>query len=452
MVTTENGNSTTILGETDFSSNYIASTFVSQGEPQWMLNRRSDAFEQFRTMPMPSTELEAWRRTDIRGLSVDNFHPPSPDTLDSTLVQQIPHDPDQQAGLLVQQNGVILNSVNSNRGVYFADLQTALKEKPGLVETYLGQAIQQSQTYSRNRFEVMHNAFMKGGYVLYLPAGVVVENPFQVFMTLNGDAVADFSHTLIIAEANSQATIFEEFRSTADKDTALHCGAVEIFVSPNAHLNFVQIQGWNQKTWHFSTQRAIVERDANLRWVTTCLGSRLTKIDQLVELAGTGANADMLGLALADKRQHIDVHTYQKHAAPHTTSDLLYRNVLTDRSRTVWRGMIEVVPDAQNIDAYQKNDNLLLSKHARADTIPGLEILADEVRCTHGATAGQIDPEQIYYLMSRGLPQHWAEEVIISGFLEPVLQRIPSNDLRNRLEQSISHKLEKDATPVSTKQ
>ena len=258
MVTTETGNSTTILGEADFSSNYIASTFVSQGEPQWMLNRRSDAFEQFRTMPMPSTELEACRRTDIRGLSVDNFHPPSPDTLDSTLVQQNPHDPDQQAGLLVQQNGVILNSVNSNRGVYFADLQTALKEKPGLVETYLGQAIQQSQTYSRNRFEVMHNAFMKGGYVLYLPAGVVVENPFQVFMTLNGDAVADFSHTLIIAEANSQATIFEEFRSTADKDPALHWGAVEIFVSPNAHLNFVQIQGWNQKTWHFSTQRAIV--------------------------------------------------------------------------------------------------------------------------------------------------------------------------------------------------
>ena len=163
-------------------------------------------------------------------------------------------------------------------------------------------------------------------------------------------------------------------------------------------------------------------------------------------------NLLLFGSTQQEGENGIDVHTYQKHAAPHTTSDLLYRNVLTDRSRTVWRGMIEVVKDAQHVDAYQKNDNLLLSKRARADTIPGLEILADEVRCTHGATGGQIDPEQIYYLMSRGLPQHWAEEVIVSGFLEPVLQQIPSNDLRNRLKQLISHKLGKDATPVSAKQ
>ena len=215
-----------------------------------------------------------------------------------------------------------------------------------------------------------------------------------------------------------------------------------MFLGQNAFVNYAQIQNWNKKVWNFSTQRAKLERGANLRWITTSLGSRLSKLDQLVEMNGEGSHADLLGLTATHARQHIDIHTYQKHAVSNSTSNLLYRNVLKDRSRTVWRGMIEVQKDAQKIDSYQQNDNLILSKQARADTIPGLEILADDVRCTHGATAGKIDQDQIFYLMSRGLSYNQAEQVIVNGFFESVLQRIPLEYLRNQLQESIAGKLQ----------
>jgi len=420
---------------------YTVSNFSFQNEPDWMLSRRSSALEQLPELNLPSTNLEDWRRTDVRGLSIDQFFLPTPEDIVPDLGPVQPENTEQLAGLMMQQNGVTLDQIGKLDGVYFADFQTALKEKPDLLQEYMGRAIRRNPSKDRSIFDVMQNAFLQGGYVLYIPAGVVVEKPFQVFKTLNGNSVADFSNTLVIAEDNSQATILELQGSARVNQAGLHCGAVEIFLGSNAHLNFVQIQDFNQQTWNFSTQRALIQQSANLRWITACLGSRLSKIDQLAELSGSGANVDMLGLAFAQKRQHLDVHTYQKHSAAHTTSDLLYQNVLTDRSRTVWRGMIEVAKGAQEIDAYQKNENLLLDKRARADTIPGLEILADEVRCTHGATAGPVDPEQVYYLMSRGLSPEWAERTVVEGFFEPVLQRIPSTDLRQRLTESVQNKL-----------
>lgn len=420
---------------------HTISNSIPQDEPSWMQNHRNCALEQLSELTLPRTDLEAWRRTDVRGLSIEQFCLPTMETADPNLGSNWPEGTSQTACLMMQQNGITLDRIDQSDQVYFADFQTALREKPELLKEYLGQAIRKNPPEDENIFDAMHNAFLRGGYVLYIPVGVVVEKPFQFFTTLNGESIADFSHTLVIAEANSQATILEMQGSTSNNQQGLHCGAVEIFLGANAHLNFVQIQDFNQQTWNFSTQRAIIQQSANLRWVTATLGSRLSKIDQLAELAGTGANADMLGLGFAEKRQHLDVHTYQKHSAARTTSDLLYQNVLTGRSRTVWRGMIEVVKDAQEIDAYQKNDNLLLDRRARADTIPGLEILADEVRCTHGATAGPVDPEQIYYLMSRGLSRQWAERTVVEGFFEPVLQRIPTTDLRDRLTESVQKKL-----------
>ena len=420
---------------------HTAPNLSFQNEPSWMSDRRASALEQLPELDLPGTNLEDWRRTDVRGLSIDQFFLPTPEDIVPDLGPVQPENTEQLAGLMMQQNGVTLDQIGELDSVYFADFQTALKEKPDLLREYMGQAIRRNPSKDRSIFDVMQSAFLQGGYVLYIPTGVVVEKPFQVFKTLNGSSVADFSNTLIIAEDNSQATVLELQGSARENQAGLHCGAVEIFVGSNAHLNFVQIQDFNQQTWNFSTQRALIQQSANLRWITACLGSRLSKIDQLAELSESGANVDMLGLAFAQKRQHLDVHTYQKHSAAHTTSDLLYQNVLTDRSRTVWRGMIEVVKGAQEIDAYQKNENLLLDKRARADTIPGLEILADEVRCTHGATAGPVDPEQVYYLMSRGLSPEWAERTVVEGFFEPILQRIPSIDLRQRLTESVQNKL-----------
>ena len=420
---------------------HTASNLSFQNEPDWMSGRRESALERLPELDLPSTSLEDWRRTDVRGLSLDQFCLPDMEAIDRDLGPDKPENTELLAGLIMQQNGITLDQTGKPNRIYFADFHTALREKPDLVKEYLGRAIRENPSKDENMFDVLQNVFLRGGYVLHVPAGVVEEKPFQVFTTLNGHSVANFPHTLIIAEANSQATILEVQESGANNQPGLHCGAVEIFLGPNSHLNFVQIQDFNQQTWCFSTQRALIQQSANLRWVTACLGSRLSKIDQLSELSQVGANADMLGLTFAQKRQHLDIHTYQKHRAARTTSDLLYQNVLTDRSRTVWRGMIEVVKDAQEIDAYQKNENLLLDRRARADTIPGLEILADEVRCTHGATAGPVDPELIYYLMSRGLSRQLAERTVVEGFFEPVLQRVPSTELRKRLAESVRTKL-----------
>ena len=206
-------------------------------------------------------------------------------------------------------------------------------------------------------------------------------------------------------------------------------------------MSYVQLQNWNHQVWNFSSQRAIVGRDAQFRWITGELGSRVSKLNQISVLEGTGSHVEMLGLTFTHARQHIDTHTYQEHVDHHTTSDLLYRTVLKDRSRTVWSGMIYVHPEGQDTDAYQKNDNLILHERARADTLPGLEIKANEVRCTHGATAGPIDKEQVFYLMSRGLSYDQAERMIVDGFFEPVMQRIPLQSVREQLQESVNRKL-----------
>ena len=343
----------------------------------------------------------------------------------------------------MQQDGIVRNVALAEdlerKGVYFADMNTALKERPELVESYF---MTKAVPVDWNKFDALHGAFWQGGYLLHIPQGVVVEVPLRVFVALSEAGRTDLSHTLIIADEGSQITVLEEHLS-GDTDTpGLHCGAVEILVADNAHVNYVGVQRWNLRTWNFSTQRAIIGRDAQLRWVSSALGSRVSKLNQLSVLEKPGSHVEMLGLTFTHARQHLDIHTYQDHQAPHTTSDLLYRTVLKDRSRSVWAGMIHVHPGGQHTDAYQKNDNLMLSDHARADPLPGLEILASEgIRCTHGATAGPIDKDQVFYLMSRGLSHDAAERLIVDGFFEPVMQRIALDSVRSQLQQSIDHKL-----------
>ena len=429
-----------------FTSESAAKISRLQNEPPWMLERRIQASQIFEQLPLPKTNSENWRRTDIRGLNLKQFqlvtsNRPQPNGKHSELFPGI-NEEQKDSGLIVQKDATVVYSTLSdaltNRGVYFSGFKTALDERPDLLEAYLCQTIQSEE----NKFNAMHNAFLQSGYVLYVPKGVVIDFPLRVIVSLSDEAIADFSHTLIIAEDESQVTILEEHLSVDQQGQGLHCGGVEMFLGRNAFVNYAQIQNWNKKVWNFSTQRAKLERGANLRWITTSLGSCLSKLDQLVEMNGEGSHADLLGLTATHARQHIDIHTYQKHAVSNSTSNLLYRNVLKDRSRTVWRGMIEVHKGAQKIDSYQQNDNLILSKQARADTIPGLEILADDVRCTHGATAGKIDPDQIFYLMSRGLSYNQAEQVIVNGFFESVLERIPLEYLRNQLQESIVGKLQ----------
>ena len=220
----------------------------------------------------------------------------------------------------------------------------------------------------------------------------------------------------------------------------MHAGLVEIIVSDGANLHFVELQSWGKNVWNFSHERANVARDANLDWVFGAVGSRLTKNFSDLNLVGRGAAGKMSGFYFADGSQHLDHDTQQNHLVPNTSSDLLFKGALKGESRSVWQGMIYVAPDAQKTDGYQANRNLLLSNKARADAIPGLEIAADDVRCTHGATVGKIDPEPMFYLASRGIPKVDAERLIVEGFFDPIMQRIPFEGVRERFQQAILEK------------
>ena len=237
-----------------------------------------------------------------------------------------------------------------------------------------------------------------------VPKGVTLEAPLFSLVGMGRSGRVDMSHTLVVLEEGAEATLVREAsgQGAGDSTPGLHVGALEVFLGQGARLRLVNIQNWDEHTWHFSRERAIVGRDASLQWTVGGLGSRLAKVNQEVALAGQGAKAQVNGVMFTTGRQHLAYFTRQDHIAPHTTSDLLYKAGLKDKSRIVWKGMIRVEKDAQRTDAYQKNDNLVLSHSARADSIPGLEIEANDVRCTHGATAGRVDEEMIFYAQARG--------------------------------------------------
>jgi Fe-S cluster assembly protein SufD len=221
----------------------------------------------------------------------------------------------------------------------------------------------------------------------------------------------------------------------------LYCGATELIVGSNARLRFVNLQDWSQNVWHFAHQQAVVNRDSSLQWTVGALGSRLSKVNQQVSLVGEGAECQVNGVMFTEAKQHLSYHTLQHHVAPHCRSDFLYKAALQDKSRTVWRGMIKVDQKAQKTDGYQRNDNLLLSNRARADAIPGLEIEADDVRCTHGATTGRVDDELIFYAQTRGFTRREAVRLVVTGFFQQVFDRITIESVRDALGHAIARRV-----------
>ena len=445
----------------EFSKDYVEHT--ARDEPQWMRDRRLEAYSLYESLPMPhTTEDDTWRRTvdmrtqdywrrtrrHLRGFAIENYQTTANGN-GNTSVQV-----DEGESVYVQVDGTpqhtYLSPELEKKDVYFADLHTAINERGDLIRDYfmtkavtLETSLKSGNFASRNAFDALHGAFWNGGYVIHIPKGVRIEDPVRVFIELSEDQQADMSHVLLIAEEDSQVVIIEDNSSAKPDSNGLHCGAVEVFAGQNANVTYVQVQHWNRQVWNFASQRAVVSKDAQLTWVTATFGGRLSKLNQAIVLDGTGSKAQLLGLAFTDARQHLDVSTAQEHLSPYTSSDLLYRTVLKDRSQTAWGGNIYVYPGANYTDAYQKNDNLLLSERAHADTLPGLEIEAHEVRCTHGATAGQIDADQVFYLMSRGIPYDLAEKLIVDGFFEPVMERIPMQAVREEMQEFVSSKLAK---------
>jgi Fe-S cluster assembly protein SufD len=415
-------------------------------EPSWLIDRRREAFARFQAFAWPIARDEEWRRTDIRALKLDGFSPPCPGELSletrGALDGLWRNLSSHYATGIEHVNGTAVRAADPDRlgGAVFLDLDRAVRDHPELLRQHL---LTEAVKPSDDVFAALHAAFWTGGTLLYVPRGVTVQAPLFSLVGLVEAGNVDFSHTLVVLEEGAEATLVRETASSGRGETpGLHVGALEVVQEQGSRFRLVNIQNWDSSIWHFSRERALVGRDASIQWTVGGLGSRLAKVNQEVALAGQGATAQVNGVMFTTGRQHLAYFTRQDHIAPHTTSDLLYKGGLKDRSRIVWKGMIRVEKDAQRTDAYQKNDNLVLSGSARADSIPGLEIEANDVRCTHGATAGRVDEEMIFYAQTRGISRETAVRLIVEGFFANVYDRITLEPVRETLRQAVAAKLD----------
>ncbi len=382
---------------------------------------RADALELYRSLPLPDTSMEAWRFTDLRGFDPDSFvqngsvGAPTRDMLEIDV-----------SGLATAGGGKVEIDKLPD-GVEFA----ALPEDHERLGTLIG---------ADDKFTAHNAASWQSGLLVRVPKGVELDDPLYVRVVGDGTG-ATFWRLLVVAEEGSRFSLIEEYTSPSAEAAGYTNSAVELFVEQGAKLEYVSLQNLSQETWNFATHRATVGRDAELDWVAGGFGSRRGKVRIHNDLAGQGATSRVTGAYFADGTQHLDYDTFQQHHAPSTTSDFAFKGVLREEASVVWRGMIRVEEGAQKTNAYQENRNLILSPDAHADSIPGLEILANDVRCTHGATISQVDREQLFYAMSRGLTRGDAERLIVRGFFQDVLDRIELAPVREALADALEARI-----------
>ena len=406
---------------------------------------REKAWKIYQETAIPTTREEAWRRTDIRGLRLGQFNllnenqKASINDIPESLLEPVA-DGDHGGQIILYGNEYIhrLDENLLKNGVIFCDLLTAERDYPQLLAKVIGKIVKPEE----GKFSALTGAFAQNGVFLYVPKNVVIDTPIHSLIWGAVIDAAQISHIVVSLEAGASATYVLEFASeTEEKGQSLVTNNIEIYVGPQANFRFVELQSLGRHVWNFTHERVQVDRDGQLDWIFGAIGGHLTKNFAELDLIANGAVGKMSGFYFTDKNQHLDYDSQQNHLAANTTSDLLFKGALVDESRSVWQGMIYVAPGADKTDGYQANRNLLLSKQARADSIPGLEILANDVRCTHGATVGKIDADQVFYLMSRGIARPDAEKLIVEGFFDPIMQRIPFEGVKHRFQKAIADKM-----------
>ncbi|MDF1518948.1 MAG: Fe-S cluster assembly protein SufD [Brevefilum sp.] len=410
-----------------------------------LMEYRENAWENYQKLSFPNLKDEAWRRTDIRHLNSGvfslpdeeiNYQDPPKKLLNPNILG------DGRSGQIVSgaiETQIHLDQELSQKGVVFTDFHTAEINHSELLSKFLGKIVSPDE----DKFTALAAALARDGVFLYVPKNVVIDQPLHSLYWGAGENTAFINHIIVWLEDGAQVTFVHESSSPKGNlgSQVFHDGIVEIYVGKNAHLSFVELQSWGQNVWSFTRERAKVMGDGKLDWIFGAIGTQLTKNFSDIDLVEPGAEGRISGFYFANGTQHLDHDTQQNHLAGNTISDLLYKGALMDESRSVWQGMIYVAPGADGTDGYQANRNLILSKGARADSIPGLEILADDVRCTHGATVGNIDEDELFYLYSRGIPEGEARQLIVMGFFERIMDRIPFEGVQNRFKDAIIDKM-----------
>ena len=383
-------------------------------EPGWLAERRAEAFDLYEKLDYPDPKGEEWRYVDVRGFDFDRFRAPAPSA-------EVPALPDELA----------------KKGVILAGFPAIAREHPDLLKEHFFTDV----PLDEHKFTALHGAFYMDGIFVYVPRGVDVELPLEVVRRVGGGG-STFPHTTIVVEEQASLTFVDRFTSDEDADASLSDGVVEVEARRGATVNYISLQAWGRNVRHFQTQRFTGHRDSTVRSLAVNLGSIFARTQVESVLKGEGSFSEMLGLYFADSDQHFAQRTLQSHNAPHSTSDLLYKGALKERSRSEYSGLIKVLKGAQGTDAYQANRNIVLSEDAIARSIPQLEIEANEVRCTHGATVSPVEEEHLFYLMSRGIDRVTAQKLVVFGFFGEVLDRIRVPAVRDELSRAISAKVE----------
>jgi Fe-S cluster assembly protein SufD len=423
-----------------FTSDQVEILSAQRLEPEWLRERRQEAHQAYAAAPMPDTRPEEWRYTpiaDMLGLAAFEL------AAESSPVGRLSELPTGLRGLideagstgarLVQVGASVLHreipEELKGQGVIVTSLDRAVEEHADLVRRHLGSAV----TPDDGKFAAQNGAFWTGGTFVYVPANTKVELPIRAFRWLEAEGSSLFGRLLVVAEEFAEVVVVDEIGSDDFERQTYSNGAAEIIAAEGARVTYVALQRLGKGVAHLATDRLVSGRDARITSVYLTLGSDLTRVDAKCRLTEPGAHVDMLGLYLGSGKQHLDHQTLQDHISPHASSNLLFKGALADRGRSVFRGLIRVHPGAQRTDAYQTNRNLLLSEGARADSLPNLEIAADDVRCSHAATVGQLDEEEIFYLRSRGIPLPEAVRLVIVGFFGEVLNQLELEELRSEL-------------------
>ncbi len=420
----------TLLETANQSSSILEEHLKMNGwMPGWLAEIKENAWERYNQLPMPRSKDEAWRFGRTGNLNLEGIDLISGNASNDTV--PVFQSMRENAGRIVMAHNTVIEWMPINQdfhkqGVIFQPLAEAIREHPDLVREHLFERL---PDLGSEKFQSLHAALFENGVFLYVPKGVVIEQPMVIkhwATRLNGSV---FPHTLLVTEENAQVSLVEFYGSTTADEKQFACGVADIYAGPSSNVSYHMIQNWNLNTTAFHLNSATAERDANLKTVTVNVGGLHIRNEQHGRILGKGAHIDMDSLGVVGGEQELDQRTLQTHAASNATSDLLYKNALVDKARTIFSGLIRVEQDAQQTDAYQTNRNLLLSPTADANSLPGLEIEANDVKCSHGATTSELDESNLFYFLSRGIPRRKAQELLVFGFFEEIISKIDNDDL-----------------------
>ncbi len=415
----------------------------SRDFPDWFRQQQREAWKQFQSLPSPTRKDQLWRfsNVDLLDLSPFRFGSPLSDDDRAAILEQSRGLDEVAARLIFAGDQLIERDVISDqltrRGVIFQPLERAMIEHADLFRKHF---MSQSAVLGSAKFAALHRALVSSGTFLYVPRGVEIEMPIEIFHWLHGDNASVFPHLLLVTDELAKVTVIESFHSLDARSPGFACGVNDLIAGPGAKVTYVCAQTWGENVRALQMNTTTVDHDASAMSLNLHLGAKYSRFESLSRLIGEGARSDLLAVSVATGEQEFDARTLQDHVTPHTASDLLYKNALDDRARCTFGGLIRVEPHAHFTDAYQKVRNLLLSDDSEANSMPGLEILADNVRCTHGATSGQVDEDEMFYLQSRGIPISVAQRLIVTGFLNEVIQRLDHSAISAHLHRLIEAK------------